>query len=310
MKRKIIQIAGSTQLISLPRKWCIEHNIKKGEELEVDDEGDEIVISTKRIVVPSHIILSHKTLGHIHPHFLSAAYHAGYEEVDVEYRDPKRIQEIKDRLDNCIGYEMINQGEHICQIRAISRAESSEFDQILRKTFYLTKTMGQNTIEVLKEGNYQRFREIISLEKTCDRLTDFCIRVLNQHEGKFKKKFLLRIIVSDVERIGDELRKMAQRLEREKRRCSKQVIDLFQEVFKEYDHIQKLFYKLDATLVGDMFSRIEDLEKRSWKYFEKGTIIDQQIIHSVLVIINILYESAFNNVEVNLETTIKPIDEQ
>ena len=30
MKRKVIQIANSTQLISLPRKWVLDHNIKKG----------------------------------------------------------------------------------------------------------------------------------------------------------------------------------------------------------------------------------------------------------------------------------------
>ena len=29
MKRKVIQIANSTQLISLPRKWTIKYGIKK-----------------------------------------------------------------------------------------------------------------------------------------------------------------------------------------------------------------------------------------------------------------------------------------
>ena len=33
MKRKVIQIAESTQLISLPRRWAMKCNVKKGDEL-------------------------------------------------------------------------------------------------------------------------------------------------------------------------------------------------------------------------------------------------------------------------------------
>ena len=35
MKRKVIQIAESTQLVSLPRKWALANNIRRGDELEV-----------------------------------------------------------------------------------------------------------------------------------------------------------------------------------------------------------------------------------------------------------------------------------
>ena len=41
MRRKVIQIAGSTQLISLPRKWAIRQGIEKGEELNIDEQGNK-----------------------------------------------------------------------------------------------------------------------------------------------------------------------------------------------------------------------------------------------------------------------------
>ena len=46
IKRRVIQIANSTQLISLPRKWTIQHNIKKGDELDVQEDGSKIILST------------------------------------------------------------------------------------------------------------------------------------------------------------------------------------------------------------------------------------------------------------------------
>ena len=46
MKRKVIQIAESTQLISLPRKWAIENNIRKGDELEIEIKPNSLVVTT------------------------------------------------------------------------------------------------------------------------------------------------------------------------------------------------------------------------------------------------------------------------
>ena len=48
MGRKVIQIADSTQLISIPRAWGRKYNIKKGDELEVVEKDNMLEISTKR----------------------------------------------------------------------------------------------------------------------------------------------------------------------------------------------------------------------------------------------------------------------
>ena len=47
MKRSVIQIANSTQLISLPRKWSLKFNIQKGDELEVEEEGNKLLSKTE-----------------------------------------------------------------------------------------------------------------------------------------------------------------------------------------------------------------------------------------------------------------------
>ena len=39
MKRKVIQIANSTQLISLPRKWSQKYGVKKGDEITINYDG-------------------------------------------------------------------------------------------------------------------------------------------------------------------------------------------------------------------------------------------------------------------------------
>ena len=48
MRRKVIQIADSTQLVSLPRKWAQNYGIKKGDELEVTEHGNRVMISVDK----------------------------------------------------------------------------------------------------------------------------------------------------------------------------------------------------------------------------------------------------------------------
>ena len=55
MRRKVLQIAESTQLISLPRKWTLKYNIQKGDELEVEENGNKIQISTEKVQEPGNI---------------------------------------------------------------------------------------------------------------------------------------------------------------------------------------------------------------------------------------------------------------
>jgi len=40
-------VANSTQLISLPRKWAQQFNVRKGDELEIEEEGNQLIIKTE-----------------------------------------------------------------------------------------------------------------------------------------------------------------------------------------------------------------------------------------------------------------------
>ncbi|MBW2965188.1 AbrB/MazE/SpoVT family DNA-binding domain-containing protein, partial [Candidatus Woesearchaeota archaeon] len=142
MKRKIIQIAGSTHLVSLPKNWIKQMGLKKGEELDVLEQGNKVIVSTDSSTAPTKLVISPERFGKFHPNYLSAAYHAGFEDVEIQYNDEKTAEKIRERITNCIGYEIVNQGENFCRIKSISHVSTSEFDQILRKVFLLLITMG------------------------------------------------------------------------------------------------------------------------------------------------------------------------
>ncbi|MDP7323990.1 MAG: AbrB/MazE/SpoVT family DNA-binding domain-containing protein [Candidatus Woesearchaeota archaeon] len=44
MKRKVNLVGINTLTVSLPSKWVKEHNIRKGDELEMRSENDSLII--------------------------------------------------------------------------------------------------------------------------------------------------------------------------------------------------------------------------------------------------------------------------
>ena len=48
MKRKVIQLAGRTFVVSLPTSWAREWDVKKGEELELIEDGPRLILSTEK----------------------------------------------------------------------------------------------------------------------------------------------------------------------------------------------------------------------------------------------------------------------
>ena len=95
MKRKIIQIAESTQLVSLPRKWALRHGLKKGDEVEVIEEGDEVIIQTGKEAKQEAVTIDLTKSGRLAERFLITAYRSGYDEVRILYKDPDILQRLQ-----------------------------------------------------------------------------------------------------------------------------------------------------------------------------------------------------------------------
>ncbi|MBU4502331.1 MAG: AbrB/MazE/SpoVT family DNA-binding domain-containing protein, partial [Nanoarchaeota archaeon] len=86
MKRKVIQMAGKTMLVSLPAPWVKKFGIKKGDELELEEGNQNIIISTKKDYSASKIKIDISDLDtQVIKWTLSAIHKSGYDEVEIIY---------------------------------------------------------------------------------------------------------------------------------------------------------------------------------------------------------------------------------
>ena len=256
MKRKVIQIADSTQLVSLPRKWCKRLNLKKGDEVEVNEKGNTIVISTEKKDELKKATVDVTKLGTYIERFFHAYYKAGFDEVLIQYSAPEQLDTIQRVLGTTtIGYEIVDQKANTCTVKSIAETTDSEFGPMLRRTFLLLKSMLDSMAEAVEKDDFSQVGNIIALEVVNNKYTGFCRRVLNKGGYNPAQAPLLYCTVEELEKIADECKYLCKYLKENKNKikCSKKVKKLCKDVAELYNGCYQLFYTFEIKKAADLF---------------------------------------------------------
>src|SRR3989344_5851925 len=113
MKRKVIQLAEKTLVVSLPSKWARAYNVRKGDEVEVGEAGSKLTISPQSELVEEKTELDVRGLDlEVSRRALGAIFKAGYDEVNVTFEDMKELNKIQEVVrEEFIGFEVMNLGK-------------------------------------------------------------------------------------------------------------------------------------------------------------------------------------------------------
>lgn len=260
-----------------------------------------MTISTENITKTEKCVVDETKFGKFHKNYLSCAYHIGFDDVEIIYKDPKTLKDVQDRILNCIGYEIVDQGSNFCNIKSISNVSYSEFDQILRKVFLLLITMGKNILGNIKRNQLSYLNETKVLEITNNKLTDFCKRVLNK-KGYKEPRYtaVIYTIVNDLEKIGDYYRDICVYLQNKNIKISKELIMLFEEVNDYFEIYYQLFYKWDDKNMEIINTKCEIISEKIIKQMEKENPKESIVLHYLLNIVLEVYEMALPYVEMKL----------
>ena len=218
MRRKLIQLAGKTLVVSLPKKWVENFNLKKGMEVEVEEDKDKLIISTEKqeIKAKKEIDITGfpRRLIEIS---IRSAYEAGYEEIRLYFEnettmDLKRNKSVKvmdiirEETSKLIGVEIIEQGKQHCVIKEITSSSGKDFDKILRRIFFLVFDMTNDIYETIQTGLPNSDPTNIEFKHTTIRkFILYCLRLLNKIGYKeFRKTTLLYNYLGVIEEITDD----------------------------------------------------------------------------------------------------------
>ncbi|MBI2558427.1 phosphate uptake regulator PhoU [Candidatus Woesearchaeota archaeon] len=294
MKRKVIQIANSTQLVSLPRKWSQKYGIKKGAEIEVEENGNKIVISTERGFDVEKVELDVSELRIMTQRCVHALYKKGANEIKLTFNHPELIESVQNALGKeAVGFEITEQGPNYCVIKHVS-GELQEFDSVLRRAFLILLSMADSSLEAIKKRDFSALKSISLLEEANNRFTTSCRRFINKIGYQDPRKTgPLYYIVEDMENVADEYKYLCDylyNLKNKKVIIGKDIIEIYKKTNEMLKTFYELFYKFDKNKLELIGESRREIVKNAYNLFEKSrNPTDRIILHHMLVIIQKIF---------------------
>ena len=248
-RRSVIKHGPSTHVISLPASWVRKNNIEKGEELLVTQNGRELIVSTQIDPPPLSI---DQDVSELTPflvtRLLARDYQKGYDEIRLTHESPEILAAIKEKTQDLMGLEIIEQDEHACTIKSVTRSLDIDFDNSLRKAFLIVKQMIDSCQEAYKANNGHALQNIKLRDMEVNRFTYFCLRQINkERHGSIQEhhqSFVLYHLVETLEDLGDTIVLFAKQLSQAPQ--NKILADIITMIKKQYEASYEYFYKPTA----------------------------------------------------------------
>ncbi len=287
MKRKIVQHGSTSLTITLPIQWATKYKLKKGDELETEEKGSTLIISTGNDISSGKKVITVEN-GKFTKNELSHLYQLGYDELEIEIKDKETIKEINSRLPNCMGFEIIDQKENKIYIKSIASTLETEFDNMLRKCFLITEDMGKELKELIEKKEWDRIEEIRNFENLNNKFTDICIRILNKKGYKNQQRTMqMYEIVKNLERIGDEYKYICDYI-KVNNKLEKNFITNLSEVIDYFSMFVLIFFKENKDLNEKMYSQRKILMNKLKIEIKKSK--DPILFHFLINIVQKTYE--------------------
>lgn len=280
MKRKVIQIANSTQLISLPRQWAQKYGIKKGDELEVDEQGNKICISTEKTQDPGNIEVNITGLDRDSFMFLlRALYIRGYNEIKLVFNEPfaehhrigkkvSIISQIHEEANRLTGLEVIQQRENFCVLKVLTESSIKDFELIFRRLLLLLNDAGNDFINGAIKGDKYLLESMEEKHNTITKFMANSLRLLNKiGHPEYNKTQIYYHIIESIDKINDVLKDSARDVADSNLKISKPCEEVLQSVNDSLQNFSKLFYKFDFKMI----EKISSDRYKVWKDIKQLT---------------------------------------
>jgi len=255
MGRKVIQQGPNTLGVSLPSTWIRSNSIRKGDEIEVDVSKHKLSLSCKgtsklrkiQVNITEYDRSSFLKL-------LTSLYESGYDEIDLrfdrdEFLDYKINKKVKisdyitKYIDRLIGLEIISQGANNYLLKDISTENEREFENILRRIFFLIIEFHESVADSIKSDDYNELKKSFGKHENIHKFVSYCLRLLNKKyfENTIEKNNMFHIIIS-LNDIADYTRFCCEDIINIKGKLSSKTIDIISSVIVFFSMFYKVFY--------------------------------------------------------------------
>lgn len=250
---------GKTYIVSLPSKWIKSHKLKKGEEIDIKEEENNIIISTnkgkkaERAVVDISNTNTRYVMWSVY-----AAYVKGCDEIMFKYKNEEEKKLVEKAATQLIGFAIISEEKNRILIKDITGNEN-HFENVLRRIFLKIQT--QLNLENLSKLSIS---EISLKDHEINQLCAFCQRYLNKYGFHTSKKtHALFAFISSLESLADEITDTNKTIIQNKNNINSALNKNYELIQSDFNILYNNFYNYKKEL---MINQLKEIKKALKKF--------------------------------------------
>ncbi|ASJ03525.1 transcriptional regulator [Thermococcus profundus] len=225
MEFRKIQFTGrSSYIVSLPKKWVLENNLRQGDvvPLIINPDGSITIFpkEPKDIGEQKKLEISKEYSPDMAARLVISAYIQGYDALEITFSDEMPFYKVKIRkiLQGLPGVEIIlDEPQRIIAKSLLDEREVNLSEILMRIRSIVLSMIGDLELLAESPGEVEVLRDLNDLENELDRFYFLTIRTVNrllsqravsEESGIIKRHFDLigiLFIVRNIERIGDHI---------------------------------------------------------------------------------------------------------
>ncbi|GEM_PF-1178737 len=304
MKRKIIKLGRSTLVTTLPSKWAKNFNLKPGDELEIAERANELIISTfknENEILRKEINIENFDTNLV-KRAIIASYISGYEEIILRFKEQK-IERIKhfsavsifELVQNIvhtqlIGIEIIEQKSNSILLKAVSEINREEFNVMLRRIFLMLLSFGEELRHSINDFNKDAAKNAAANNDNIARFVNFLLRILNKkgHEH-FSKIPIYYYFVYKLREISYIYKFISEEFQIFKNKPVKEVVDVFNDINQSLHEFYNFYYTFSNEQGLNLLKKSREYYlKVNPMQYEKKQSSETLLMISRLSVINVI----------------------
>lgn len=267
MKRKLVKQGSATMMVSLPSKWIKKNELEKGDEVDIEEVDNTLVISEKNISsekkeIEMSIDTDVESAVRI---MLVNAYRLGYDRIKINFKDEKVFNIIKlETYNHILGFELISKTNNQCIIENITEPSKDQFDNIFSKIILNIEELLVSTEKMLKGDKV----EYSTTEQKIMQYANFCRRILTkEHDNNYALKWSFHVELIHGQR---ELYHLMKYLEKNKVKYERELIVLLENCKDVFNLLKKAYYEKKLSYIEEIHRIEKEITyKKGYPIFEK-----------------------------------------
>lgn len=292
MKRKIVRLGTSTLITSIPSKWAEKFALKPGDELDVEEQGNKLVMFTDKEYKKQakEVVFQHENKKYLRRIF-GALYKKGYEEIILKGNNSESLDFIESKIGSFIGVEVIEREKDSLKIADIVHLDEGQFDNVFKRCMLIMVQVAEDTVTAFKTHDKELMLKVIRTEDLHNKLTDFCKRLLARkgYKDELRVKYLYALIQEN-ERIVDEFKYVARCFP--DARVGKAALEHFERSSKLVREFYSCYYTHDEKKIEHIVLERQHLESTGREFIMKNKGGDSLLVHFSINVAVLMYEIA------------------